>query len=1072
MSSSAFEPGQRLSLDGPGLPAFATVRFAQPDSDGGWTLVVVDDLSALHEVQIPAGDTRIASVLISDGTAKSARVIAGMWTRWMAAAATNAESTLLASTPLRPYAHQANAVYGAMLPQPLLRFLLADEPGTGKTIMAGLYLREMQRLGLLRRALVVVPAHLVSKWQEDFDRFFGGGLRRISAETVRQHGLSTTHDLWVVSLELAAVNPAVQDAIRPDKAGWDLVIFDEAHRLTPTAANFHQVGRLLAKNTPRALLMTATPHRGKEWLFRHLLHLVDPAIYPDPGTDIGRHLAPLRPGPIHFLRRMKEDLVDYDGTTRLFRGRTATNHAVPLSSREYAIYQQALTMVDTYFVPGAQPLARMVYGKRAASSLYALGETLRRRSLHMGEKTEAEAALDAEREFEDDETAADEAKVVHAGSTAAKAERAALKELVKQVQAALADAQYEPSKWRTLLNDCLAAHGITRGSGEQAVIFTEYADTADWITKRLVASGFSARMYSGRQKASERDNVRSSFMRREFQIIVTTDAGNEGIDLQVAHVLTNYDIPWSLVRLEQRMGRIHRVGQTEDVFLHNLIAIDTREGETLHVLLENFVTAANELGGQMFDSLSAIAEITGVEYEQWLTDLYGNDAQKKSFALEAARKVQAHELKRAAQQAHAAESMLSTQVDAMAALTLLQRDLLARINPAIVESYLARLDAAGVVSVRPTAAGEGILLLKSRHALPTGLGSGTEALVGTSADALRTSERSVDLSNVFPLGPGEQAFGDLITLADEALAVDRYRSGAADDPTSVTAYDLYAFETLLSEGNGRRKTAWAALIRVNDNGQTYPARWETLANLVTSDQPGTSPHPAREGAAVAAARALADETVTNHQKVRSEWFAQAGKDLQGLPTNLTVDIADRSERIALRKRLDEQTVNRLAELEDMSRVTIGPPRLAARIRVHPAAIPPTVQEKDSEIVAMRHVQRLLAEEDWQVADVHADDRGYDLHAVRGRERRLVEVKGVWDSAASVGIGMTGNEVLIATQHRNEYWLYVIDGCVDGTGRLFGSFRDPTTLFAGDIKGVALFRVPGSSLSRAARGDIR
>ena len=170
---------------------------------------------------------------------------------------------------------------GAMLPQPELRFLLADEPGTGKTIMAGLYLREMQKLGFVRRALVVAPAGLVTKWQADFARFFGGELRRITNETIQQHGLSAPHDMWVVSLELAAVNPAVQEAIRPDRAGWDIVVFDEAHRLTPTAETFHQAGRLLAGNTPRALLMTATPHRGSEWLFRHLMHLVDPEVYPD-----------------------------------------------------------------------------------------------------------------------------------------------------------------------------------------------------------------------------------------------------------------------------------------------------------------------------------------------------------------------------------------------------------------------------------------------------------------------------------------------------------------------------------------------------------------------------------------------------------------------------------------------------------------------------------------------------------------------------------------------------------------------------------------------------------------------
>jgi superfamily II DNA or RNA helicase len=1066
-SPVAFEEGQRVRLRARGLPEYATVRLAIAVADGGWSLFVVDDAGGLHELAIPAGETAIASVLTSDGGAASARVLAGMWTRWMAAAATNAESTLLASTPLEPYAHQATAVYGAMLPQPFLRFLLADEPGTGKTIMAGLYLREMQRLGLIRRALIVVPANLVSKWQEDFNRFFGGGLRRITADSVREHALDTSHDMWVVSLELAAVNPAVQEAIRPDKAGWDVVVFDEAHRLTPTAGAYHQVGRLLAKNTPRALLMTATPHRGKEWLFRHLLHLVDPAIYPDPGAEGGETLSALRPGSIHFLRRMKEELVDYDGVTRLFRGRTAKNFAVPLSGREYALYTQAIDMVDTFFAPAAQPLARMVYGKRAASTLYALKETLRRRSAHMGELSEAEAALQAERDFEDDEASADEAKVINAASTASKAEKAAIRELLVQVNGVLDDQAYEPSKWQRLVHDCLAVHGIEPNGTEQAVIFTEYADSAEWLTRRLQGAGFSARMYSGRQTHVERDLVRSAFMRSEFQIIVTTDAGNEGIDLQAAHVLINYDIPWSLVRLEQRMGRIHRVGQLRDVFLFNLIAIDTREGATLHRLLENFVTAANELGGQMFDSLSAVAEITGVQYDQWLTDLYGNDEVKKQAALSAAQKVQAQELKRAAQQARAVDSVLASQVDAMAALTLLQRDLLARINPAIVESYLARLGAAGLLTIFPTAAGDGILLLESPEALPAGLGGGTRALVATSGDALRS--HGVDTRDVLALGPGEDAFSALITFAEDALASDVYRSGAVDDPTGITAYELYAFEATLAESGGKRNTAWAALIRVDDTGEAYPVRWETLANLVPGDKAGANPHPARDEAALAAATSAADKTVTEHQRVRTEWFAQARSDLQSLPTDLTVAMESRDERVALRSQLQAATDTRLAELEQLSRVTITSPRLAARLRVHPSAAPPTVEEKNSEMIAMLLVERLLASDGWQVADIHQENRGYDLHAVRGRERRLVEIKGVWRSAASTGIRMTGNEVLIATQHRADYWLYVVDECHNGSGRLYGAYKDPAVLFAGDMSGDAIFRVPGSSLARA-NGD--
>ncbi len=687
----------------------------------------------------------------------------------------------------------------------------------------------------------------------------------------------------------------------------------------------------------------------------------------------------------------------------------------------------------------------------------------------MGELSEAEAAIKAELEFEDDEASADEEKVINAASTASRAEKAAIKELLTQVDSVLDDSTYEPSKWHRLIQDCLAAHGIEPNGTEQAVIFTEYADSAEWLTRRLQRAGFSARMYSGRQTHVERDMVRAAFMRSEFQIIVTTDAGNEGIDLQAAHVLVNYDIPWSLVRLEQRMGRIHRVGQHRDVFLFNLIAVDTREGDTLHRLLENFVTAANELGGQMFDSLSAVAEITGVQYDQWLTDLYGNDEAKKQAALRAAEKVQAQELKRAAQQARAVESVLASQVDAMAALTLLQRDLLARINPAIVESYLARLNAAGLLTAKPTAAGDGILLLESRDRLPAGLGGGTRALVATSGEALRS--QGVDTRDVLALGPGEEAFSALIAFAEDELGPDVYQSGAVDDPTSITGYDLYAFEAILSESGGKRNTAWAALIRVDDIGQAYPVRWETLANLVPGSSLGTTPHPAREQSAIAAAAAAADRTVVEHQRVRSEWFAQARRDLQSLPTDLTVAMESREQRVALRSQLQDATNTRLTELEQLSRVTITAPRLAARLRVHPAAGPPTVEEKNSEMIAMRLVEQLLASDGWQVADVHTDNRGYDLHAVRGRDRRLVEIKGVWRSAASQGIRMTGNEVLIATQHRADYWLYVVDQCDDGNGRLFGAYEDPAVLFATDMTGDAIFRVPGSSLAER-NGDAR
>ncbi|MGX1909290.1 helicase-related protein [Streptomyces phaeochromogenes] len=1058
-----FEQGQRVSLPKT-VRGWVTIDGAQETAGGGWRLYVETDDQELHRVDLTADEASQVQLLTQDGSAPSSRVLAGMWTQWMSAAATNAKSTLLASSPLNPYAHQANAVYGAMLPQPWLRFMLADEPGTGKTIMAGLYLREMQRYGLVRKALIVAPANLVSKWQADFDRFFDGGLRRITAETVREHALDVTHDMWIVSLELAAVNGAVQEAIRPDRAGWDIVVFDEAHRLTPTAQTYHRVGRLLSR-APRTLLMTATPHRGSEWLFRHLLHIVDPDIYPDPGADQSQDLPKLTPGPIHFLRRMKEDLVDYDGQSHLFKRRRATNHRVPLSRQEHSIYNQALALVDRYMLQNAQPLARMVYGKRTASSLYALRETLRRRHEHMGRLAAAEASVQAD-PYGEDEAGREEAQVVNADSTAGRAERKAISDLVEQVDQILQDRMATPSKWRILVDECLAPEGIRPGNGEQAVIFTEFADTAEWIAARLADEGYTARMYSGRQPNSERDAVRAEFMRGEFQIIVSTDAGNEGIDLQVAHVLINYDIPWSLVRLEQRMGRIHRVGQTRDVELFNLIAVDTREGATLHRLLDLFVTAANELDGQMFDSLSLVAELSGIRYEEWLQAMYGDDVERRHAAEEAARRINISDLRRRARQARAQEAELASKVEAMAALTLLQNDLLERINPAIVEAFLKRLGSAELLRVQNTAAGDGILLISSNVDLPVGLGGEKRALVATSSQALKDNAGNADTSRALALGPGSIAFGDLIEHVSGTLAPDLYRGGAAEDPTSITGYELYAYEATLTEVGGRRRTAWAGLIRVDETGDAYPVRWETLANLVPTPKSGGVPHPAREQLAEERANELATGTRTRYQDVRDEWFASARRDLENLPVDLTHQIPNRDERLALRNRLRNQAQGRLTELERLSKVEITEPTCMARMRVYAGAVDSSREEKDSERIAMRHVQRLLQEDGWVVSDIHTENRGYDLQARRGREQRLVEVKGVWDSAASRGIRLTGNEVLMAMQHRREFWLYVVDQCNDGRGALFGSFRDPIDVFAGDIRGDAVFRIPGASLRTA------
>ena len=557
-----------------------------------------------------------------DGEASADAVIAGFWTEWMLSAVRSARSTVLASTTLRPYPHQMEAVYGQMLTQPLLRFLLADEPGTGKTIMSGLWLGEAQRLGLAKRALVVCPAHLVIKWKADFERFFDADLREVTAETIRQRALSVPgEDLWVVSLHLAAQNPSVLEALHPDRAGWDAVIFDEAHRMTPTAETFHRVGRELSAAVPHALFLTATPHRGDELYFRELLHLVDPAVFPTTGPSDGRRSkrgggqdsisgsAALTPGALHFLRRMKEELVNYDSHSPLFHPREAHNIKVQMNPRETQFYERAQGLVNEYFDVRGRSLAAMVYGKRTASSLYALAQTLRRRSLKMGTTDRLTVSDDFDEDDDNRET-----RVVEAGSLNAKAERKAIDEFLAELRPLVGSEETpkplkgsEVSKWDPVMRR-LKAHGINPGAGRQLVVFTEYADTAEWLVAMFREQKFTAKQYSGSQNHSERAAIQKEFMAGRFEVIVSTDAGNEGIDLQAAHVLVNWDIPWSLVRLEQRMGRIHRIGQEHKVDLYNIIALGTREGDAHERLLDRLIEAANELNGKMFDSLNAIIE--------------------------------------------------------------------------------------------------------------------------------------------------------------------------------------------------------------------------------------------------------------------------------------------------------------------------------------------------------------------------------------------------------------------------------------------------------------------------------
>lgn len=1061
-----FERGQRLKL--PHSNELMSVDHAV-EMPTGWRLYLEADDGTIQRVELTSEDAKQAEVFSENGMAESADLLAGLWAEWMKAASSSASGTVLATTPLRPYAHQNNAVYGAMLPQPRLRFLLADEPGTGKTIMAGMYIREMQRLGLVHRALIVAPAHLVSKWQLDFERFFNGGLRRIQATTIQEGALSAPHNLWIVSLDLAAVNPAVQEAIRPDLAGWDLVVIDEAHRLTPTAQAYYGLGELLSRHTPRLLLMTATPHRGKEWLFRSLLHLVDPDVFP-PCSPNENDVRQIRPGAVHFLRRMKEDLLDYDNVSPLFKGRKAHNVPVALNSVEAAAYAQALRLVDRYFPPNSAPLARMVYGKRAASSLFALAQTLRRRKNMMGSAIPAAAALQ-EDPYSEDPAAQEEARVVVEQSKSAKAERQEIATLLQHLDSLLANPNMPVSKWPRMLDACLQPDGIVPGGDEQAVIFTEYADTADWLVSRFNASGFRAERYSGRDPEAEREQIRSRFASRKFRVLVSTDAGNEGIDLQSACLLVNWDIPWSLVRLEQRMGRIHRVGQTRDVSLYNLIATDTREGDVLNVLLDNFIVAADRLSGKIFDSLSLVAEVLGLEFDQLLSAAF--DDQRASIALRVAHSINANRIEAAARQVSDEENSIKSAVDVAAAIAASHRETLERINPSIVEAFLHRLSKSSKFSLTPHAAGNGIFIIERTDGarLPKEIANSSRAVVASSNESVRNANESgADVQGVTVLGPSQPPFFSLVADISTCFASAFFQGAPLIDQTSATGYLLFAYEADVSEAGGKRRSVWPCVIRVDATGARQ-VRWELLANLEAgSSTTAQRLHPADLSAAEEEIERVVRREEARRARLMEDWLHYARRELERLPAALSSDIPDSEARRTERKRIEAAVTNRLCELKGMASVQLSRIRRVGWAHVQAALKESDPTTADSEIIAMRFVATLLREDGWMVSDVHTEDRGYDLYASRGRTQRCIEVKGVWKSASNSGVELTGHELLMAKQLASDYWLHVVENCADGTGRLFAAFPNPAKSFENYLRDASIVRIPGSAL-RVVREEM-
>lgn len=555
---------------------------------------------------------------------------------------------------IEPLPHQITAVYGEMLPRQPLRFLLADDPGAGKTIMAGLLIKELIIRGDLERCLVVAPSGLVEQWQDELSQKFDLSfdiLTRDRIEAARTGNPFSETNLLIARLDMLSRNPDLQALLQAGKE-WDVVICDEAHRM---AASFYgseikftkryQLGQLLAGHCRHFLLMTATPHNGKEEDFQLFMALLDGDRFEGRFRD-GVHKTDVS----DMIRRMvKEELLKFDGTP-LFPERRAYTVKYELSDEEAALYSTVTNYVREEmnraerFAEGDNKrrqnvgFALTILQRRLASSPAAIHESLKRRLKRMEDRLAEERLLkrgaevplsapmepaptilddpdDFEEASEEEVEEAEEAILDQATAAQTIAELQAEIVTLKglETQARRVRRSGNDTKW-TQLNSILDDPLMTDANGNQRklIVFTEPRDTLEYLAEkirlRLGKHEAVVVIHGGVTRENRRKAVEAFNHDKDVFVMVANDAAGEGINLQRAHLMVNYDLPWNPNRIEQRFGRIHRIGQTEVCHLWNLVATDTREGEVYSRLLEKLETARAALGGRVYDVLGQLFE--------------------------------------------------------------------------------------------------------------------------------------------------------------------------------------------------------------------------------------------------------------------------------------------------------------------------------------------------------------------------------------------------------------------------------------------------------------------------------
>ena len=1033
-----------------------------------------------------------------------------------------------------PLPHQLEAVYDYFMALPRIRFLLADDPGAGKTIMAGLLLKELKIRGLVKRTLIVTPANLSFQWQREMRDKFREQFEVIRGDVLRaNYGQNPWQERSQVITSISWVS-RIEDARESlMRSHWDLIIVDEAHKMAAYSADkktlAYQLGEELSRRTDHYLLMTATPHKGDPANFCLFLELLDRDIYGDVKSleeAMRRNHAPF------YLRRTKEAMVSFpDPETgevhKLFTERDVRTAAFELDGDEAELYYALTNYVEDQSIKAfeddsirgrALSFTMAMLQRRFASSIYALRRSLgRMRDKRMKILADPEAYRreqiarrlpDDYDELPDDERSALEAALEEVvADVDPEALKAEIQQLGRLIDQALALEAREVESKLVKLRQVLTDNDVFGNPKMKALVFTEHKDTLDYLAGdgrdgrplgKLRDWGLSVTQIHGGMKIGDRDTSGTRIyaereFREEAQVLVATEAAGEGINLQFCWFMVNYDLPWNPVRLEQRMGRIHRYGQEHDCLIFNFAATNTREGRVLAKLLARLKEIRSELGtDKVFDVIGEVFPSNLLE--KLFREMYARRVDVPNIEARIVKDVNPERFREITSSTLEGLARRELNLHALVGKSAEAKE--RRLVPEVIEDFFLAAGPIAGVHPRPVRGAPHVYNVGKLPRTLSPLGEQLEARFGRLG---RQYQRVVfdkgllsDDSTLEWVTPGHPLFEVVREDASERVREDLRRGAVFFDLQLKQPVHLDIFTGSIKDGRGNTVSKRLFVVHTDTSG-VMTLRQPTYLHELAPAPAGTAALADREMPGLESVEQVLVERAL--QPFQTEVAATRGKEVATISRHLEISLGELIHRANLslaeleNRRVEGGTVqgleglisqaethlddlnNRLedrrGELAKESHLAIGDIEHLGRAWVlpHPErtspGIAPMVRDEEIERIAVEVATRHETDRGWKVESVEAENKGFDLISRKPHPHddqtftdvKFIEVKG----RGGIGsVALSANEYKTAARLRQDYWLYVVFNCA-ATPELH-IIRDPARLGWKPVVQVAHYHV--------------